>query len=230
MSLDENPPSSCLDLKDNEPSLPDQVSSALRKEILQDDQPSAESLIIFRLVNGYLSPHVAAIDLLATIAEAQDVSKLLITITTEIASLGIDYPTLHPNLIALISAIYDLPSLTSQRSEFLSSLSSSLGDLTQANYGHLFEDKSPGLIRDHMIANALYARLLNVVGHVQVPQERIFGLDDALFILSGALENEATAHEDPNIDVPTAAMYMIHAGKVFFEESKKGYDHFLKPF
>ena len=200
----------------------DQVSLLLRAEILlEDDQPSAESLIIFHLVNGHISPHKAAIDLLAAIARIQDHSKLLLNIVIELASLIEEYPVLHPHLIALISAVYHLPSSTPQRSEFLGSFSQNLGDCTQANYGNLFDNQSSNLILEHEAINGFYARLLNAVGNWPSPEEVIVGLDDALFIVSGAMENEPTVHENPDIDVHPAAMYMIHASKLFFEESKK---------
>lgn len=127
-----------------------------------------------------------------------------------------------------MSAIYSLSSSTPQRSAFLSSLSSSLGDLTQANYGNLFKNNQDGsdLVRDHVTAHAFYARLLGAVGHVQTPNERISGLDDALFILSNSLEAKETVHGNSNIDIPAAAMYTIHAGNVLFEESQKGYADF----
>lgn len=94
------------------------------------------------------------------------------------------------------------------------------------NYANLYETVPPrenlsDIKRDHIALNAFYARLLGAVGEVQVPQEVIQGLNDALFLISGALEDEKTAHNYPNVDVPTAAMYMIHAEKLFFEESMK---------
>ena len=150
--------------------------------------------------------------------------------THELASLAADYPVLHPHLIALISAIYRLPSSTSRRTEFLGSFSQNLGDSTQANYGHLFENNWPYLKANHEAINGFYARLLNAVGDWQIPEEVITGLYDALFIVSGAIEDEPTAHENPDIDVPAAAMYMIHASTLFFEESKKGYDDASMPF
>lgn len=208
----------------------DQVSLLLRKDILGHNQPSVESLIIFRLVNGHISPHRAAIGLLATIARIQAPSKLLLEIAIELASLVAKYPVLHPHLIALISAIYRLPSSTSQRSEFLSSFSQNLGDFAEGSYGNLFDNKSPDLITEHEAINGFYARLLNAVGDWQIPEEVIADLHDALFIVSGAMENEPTVHGNPDIDVPSAAMYMIHASKFFFEESKRWYDYSLKFF
>ena len=215
----------CLDLGGKtELSPAKQVATSLRQEILQTEQPSPESLIIFHLVNGHTSPHLAAIDLLITITQAHKPSELLTIITTDLASVVTEYPTLHPQLIALVSAIYSLSSSTPQRSAFLSSLSSSLGDLTQANYGNLFENNQDGsdLVRDHVTTHGFYARLLDAVGHVQIPNERISGLDDALFILRNSLEAEETVHGNSNIDIPAAAMYMIHAGNILFKESQKG--------
>lgn len=211
----------------NEISLPNQVSIALRKDILHTDQPSPESLILFHLINGHTSPHLAAIDLLATVAQAHDPMSLSL-LTREIAARAMEYLTLHPQFIALISAVYSLPLSTPQRLEFLGSLSTSIGDLTYMYYEGLYETVPPhqnlSVITRHYIAlNAFYARLLSAVGEVQVPQEVIQGLKDALFVISGALENEKTAHNYPNVDVPTAAMYMIHAEKLFFEESMKRY-------
>lgn len=52
---------------------------------------------------------------------------------------------------------------------------------------------------------------------------RITGLDDALFILSAALEDHPDSHRTPVIDIPAAAQYVIHCGDVFFEVCIKGF-------
>lgn len=51
----------------------------------------------------------------------------------------------------------------------------------------------------------------------------VVGLDDALFILSTALEDHPESHHSPDIDIPAAAQYVTHAGSVLFEACMKGF-------
>lgn len=150
-------------------------------------------------------------------------------IANELVTLIALYPILHPHLIALISAIYCLPPATSRRLEYLEFFSQDLDSFNYSNYESLFHE-DPLNISYHEAINGFYARLLSAVGDWQVPEEVIVGIRDALFIVSGAMEKEPTMHENPDIDVPPAAMYMIHASKLFYEESKKGYDFSFKSF
>ncbi|KAI4124774.1 MAG: hypothetical protein LQ338_004633 [Usnochroma carphineum] len=53
-------------------------------------------------------------------------------------------------------------------------------------------------------------------------KEGLTHVNDALFILSTALEGHASSHKLPDVDVPAAAQYMIHAGELVFNECKKG--------
>lgn len=199
----------------------DQVSSLLRKEILEGGPSSAESSIIFGLINGRTSPCVAAVDLLAVVARAQDSLEVMDFIIERLFSLITDYPLLQPHLIALLSAMYNLPSSTPQRREFLGVFSQWAREATHADYSHLFNEELPELIRDYIAMSGFYARLLNLMGEWPVLEGDITGLWDALFVLCEAIEDETTAHTNPNIDISAAAMYLIHAGEILFKESKK---------
>lgn len=105
----------------------------------------------------------------------------------------------------------------------MSNIAVTIGDTTQSNFGLLFEERrrTLELIIDHIHLNRFIARLLSALGDVENPGETITGLDDALFILSAGLEENPDSHKLPDVDIPAAAQYMIHAGEVFFEGCKK---------
>ncbi len=105
-----------------------------------------------------------------------------------------------------------------------------MGDWASSNYGHLFDNsnESPGLIRDHIHLHRFIARLMSFLGENEHPEHRLTGLNDALFILSTSLEDHPDSHDLPDVDVPAAAQYMIHAGELFFKESNKGSVDFQK--
>ena len=90
-----------------------------------------------------------------------------------------------------------------------------VADTTRANYGVLFEEsrRDQDLISDHVHLNRFLARLLFLN-----PEERISDIDDALFILATAFEGHPDSHNAPEIDIPAAAQYMIHAGELFHKE------------
>ena len=110
-----------------------------------------------------------------------------------------------------------------ERSIFVSEMATAIGDTAQSNYGDLFEERqcTRNLISDHIHLNRFLARLLSALNGTGNEQERIMELDDALLILSTGLEGHAESHDLPDVDIPAAAQYVIHAGEVFFEECKK---------
>ncbi len=113
---------------------------------------------------------------------------------------------------------------TEMRSSFVSEMATTIGDTTQSNYGNLFDDRhrTPDLISDHIHLNRFIAGLLSALGSFEDPQESITGLDDALFILSTGLEENTESHKMPDVDIPAAAQYIIHAGELLFKACKKG--------
>jgi len=68
-----------------------------------------------------------------------------------------------------------------------------------------------------------------VLGEERVEKTGIAGLDDALFILSAALEDHPDSHRTPGVDIPAAAQYVIHCGDVLFEVCIKGFVPTLSP-
>ena len=110
------------------------------------------------------------------------------------------------------------------RSYFVSAMATTIGDVTQSNYGVLFEKRhrTADLISDHIHLNRYIARLLFALGNPKDPGESITGLSDAFFILCTSLEDHADSHDLPNVDTQAAAQYMIHAGEIFFEACEKG--------
>ena len=110
------------------------------------------------------------------------------------------------------------------RSRFNAGFATSIGDITQSNYGLLFEasKRNQSLIRDHIQIHGFLSRLLSALGGLEDPKGRLTAFSDALFILSTSLEEHPDSHNLPDVDVPAAAQYMIHAGTILFEECKKG--------
>lgn len=231
--------SSCLDspearnLRGIKLPLPCTSARELRKNMLKIKQSSPESWIIFRLFQRQISPHRAAVDLLAEIAQDRGPGHVLVRIAADLADHAICHPYLRSILMELISALHSFSSDTPHRWDFLFLFSLALGQIMTYGHEDLFnndwsQDDLFDLKRDYISASAFCADVLNVVKHVRVGQEKTTSLDDAFDILRFAVEEEPSSprkpvrHKNPDIDISAAATYMIHAGKVFFEASKRG--------
>lgn len=210
-------------------SIGDNINLDLSKAILEGyDEIKDASVIFLDFIYGKTNSVVAAARVIATARNSQDVESYLYNLSVQIQSLACNYPFLQAQLVSLVLSITRLPltNLPSDvRSKFFSSFATSLGDLTQSNYGLLFEDgrRTPDLIHDHIYLNSFIARLLANLKQPENPAEVISGSNDALFILSTSLEGgDNSGHGLPNVDIPAAAQYMIHAGEFLYKESVKG--------
>lgn len=205
----------------------DNINDDLSKAILEGEGEIKDaSNILLDFVYGKTNSAIAAARIIAAARNSQDVGAYLYDLSLQIQSLACDYPFLHAQLVSLVVSITQLP-LTNfpsdVRPKFFTSFASSLGDTTQSNYGLLFEDskRTPDLIRNHIYLNGFIARLLADLKPPANSAEVLTGFNDALFILSTSLEDHDSSHDLPNVDIPAAAQYMVHAGVVLYHECVK---------
>ena len=206
----------------------DTLSSAIRRVICGDDASDPLNALLYNLIEGNTTPALAAADLLTTARKSPDLESHFSDLTAQTISLASQYPLFHIHLVDLIASImYPAADFSFEiRASFVKVFSTGIGDLTQSNYGHLFEAeqrcRNPRLGEEHINLNRFIARLLSALGEPRKPGEGVTQVQDALFILSTALEDHASSHKLPNVDIPAAAQYMIHAGGVVFSQCEKG--------
>ena len=202
--------------------------------IFGDDESDPLNILLYDLVSCNTTSALAATDFLTIAHESQDLESCFSDLTVQTTSLASEYPSLHIYLVDLIGSIMhskpaNFPS--AMRASFIKVFSIGLGDLTQSNYGHLYEAeqrrRNTRLGEEHIYLNRFIARLLSALGEPEEPKEGLTHVQDALFIVSTALEDHAASHKVPDVDVPAAAQYLIHSGKLVFGECKKGSVHFL---
>lgn len=214
-------------LGSSEEALIDQINNGFLKTIRENGDFKDANTLLYDLIYGKTTPVIAAADFMGFARANQDTQPYLENLSMQVLSLACNYPFLQPQLVCLVVSIMHSPPASSPdevRSCFKNSFATLMGDWASSNYGQLFDTSkhSPGLIRDHIHLNRFIARLLSSLGESKNPEHRLTGLNDALFILSTSLEDHSDSHDLPDVDVPAAAQYMIHAGEFFFEESNKG--------
>lgn len=209
-------------------SLSDDINDNLSKAILDADVEIKDvGVILLDFIYGKKNVTIAAADIVAAARNSRDVESYLYGLSTQIQNLACEYPFLQSQLVSIVVSITQLSLIylpSDVRPKFFTSFASTLGDTTQSNYGLLFEDsqRNSELIRNHISFNGFIARLLACLKEPANSAEVISGFSDALFILSTSLEGDHdSSHDLPNVDIPAAAQYMIHAGTVFYQECIK---------
>ena len=204
-------------------SLRSSINNGLRQAIFEDVEENPTATLLYDLIYGNTTASLTKAEVIAITHKYKDTESFLPELSTQIIFLASEYSFLNPQLISLVECILhskpsDLPNQI--RPDFISAMSTTLSDTTRANYGNLFEERhrTPDLIRDHINLNRFIARLLSAVAGTD--GEDITGIDDALFILVVGLEGHADSHNFPDVDVPVAAQYVIHAGDLLFEACK----------
>lgn len=211
----------------SEEALIEEINNGLQKAIHDDGDIEDANTVLHSLIYGRTTPVLAAAEILGFIRVNKDPKSYLESFSTQVISLACNYPFLQPQLVSLVVSIVQLPpaSLPDEKRSYLEdSFTTSMGDVRSSNYGHLFDDsrRSQALIHDHIHLSRFEALLLSALGENENPKYRLTVLSDALFILSTSLEDHSDSHHLPDIDVPAAAQYMIHAGDLFFDECNKG--------
>ena len=204
----------------------DKINDLLRKAILEeaDHEIKDASVVLLDYIYEKTNSAIAAANIIAAARNSQDVESYLCTFSLQIQCLACDYSFLQAQLVSLVVSITRLRESylpSDVRSKFSAGFVGSLADTTKSNYGHLFEEsrRTPDLIRNHIYLNCFIARLLPYHHEASFSSEVLSDFDDALFILSTTLEVEHdSSHGLPNVDVPAAAQYMIHAGKRIYNE------------
>lgn len=217
----------------SEEALIDQINNGFLRTICEDGDFKDANTLLYDLIYGKTTPVIAAAEIMDFARANPDTQPYLENFSMQVLSLACNYPFLQPQLVSLVVSIMQIPPASSPdevRSCFKKSFATLMGDWASSNYGHLFDNSkhTPGLIRDHIHLHRFIARLLSSLGENENPEHRLTGLNDALFILSTSLEDHSDSHDLPDVDVPAAAQYMIHAGELFFEESNKGSVDFQK--
>ena len=205
------------------------VNNGLRRAIFEDDEKDPLNILLYDLIDGSTSPTLAAAEFLTVARDSQDTESCFSDLAAQTVSLASEYPFLQPHLVGLIASIMQsapasFPS--EMRICFVKECATAIGDTTQSNYGILFEEEQrrrrPSLVQEHVNLNRFIARLLSALGEPREPKEGLTHVNDALFILSTALEGHASSHQLPDVDIPAAAQYMIHAGELIFNECENG--------
>lgn len=156
--------------------------------------------------------------MLSSITNTKDLSTYLSSLSIQVLFLTSEYPFLQPQLVDLINSILSNPSFPEEsKDHFSSEMRTDISDTTKSNYGHLCNEKqrTKDFIDDLINLQRFLARLLPLGGLVEI--------DDAMYMLCMGLEEYSHSHEAPDIDVPAAAQYVIHAAVPIFDACVKGY-------
>jgi len=196
------------------------VNSNLRQALLEFEHSKDEPVtrFLYSVVYGYTSTTLATKEMLSSITNPKDLDTYLSSLSIQILFLASEYPFLQPQLVDLINTILSSPSFPEEsKDQFSSEMITDISDTTKSNYAHLFDEKNRtnDLIDDHINLHRFLARLLPLGGLVD--------LDDAMYMLCVGLEDYSHSHEAPDIDVPAAAQYVIHAAVPIFDACVKGY-------
>lgn len=194
------------------------VNSNLGQAIFEDSEDDPVTRLLYSVVYGDTSTTLATKDMLSSNINTKDLDTYLSRLSMQILFLASEYPFLQPQLVDLINTILSDPSFPeASKDHFSSEMITDISDTTKSNYGHLFNEKNrtKDLIHDHINLHRFLARLLYLEGLVD--------LDDAMYMLCVGLEDFSDSHEAPDIDIPVAAQYVIHAAVPIFDACVKGY-------
>jgi len=194
------------------------VNSNLRQAILEISEDDPVRRLLYSVVYGYTSTTLATKEMLSSITNTKDLDTYLSSLSLQALFLASEYPFLQPQLVDLINTILSNPSFPEEsKDQFSSEMMTAISDTARSNYGHLFDKKNrtKDLIDDHINLHRFLARLLPLGGLVD--------LDDAMYMLCVGLEDYSDSHKAPDIDVPAAAQYVIHAAAPIFDACVKGY-------
>jgi hypothetical protein len=194
------------------------VNSNLRQAILEGSEDDPVTRLLYSVVYGYTSTTLATEEMLSSNTNTKDLNTYLSRLSIQALFLASEYPFLQPQLVDLINTILSNPSFPEEsKDQFSSGMITDISDTTKSNYGHLFDEKqrTKDLIDDHINLHRFLARLLPLGGLVEI--------DDAMYMLCVGLEDYSHSHKAPDIDVPAAAQYVIHAAAPIFDACVKGY-------
>jgi len=196
------------------------INSNLRQAVfeLENSTDDPVTRLLYSVVYGYTSTTLATKDMLSSTTNTKDLDSYLSSLSLQALFLASEYPFLQPQLVDLINTILWDPRFPEEsKDHFSSELITDISDTTKSNYGHLFNEKNrtKDLIDDHINLHRFLARLLPFGGLVD--------LDDAMYMLCVGLEDFSNSHGAPDIDIPAAAQYVIHAATPIFGACVKGY-------
>ncbi|KAI4114007.1 MAG: hypothetical protein LQ338_008079, partial [Usnochroma carphineum] len=151
-------------------SLHEIVNNGLRRAIFEDDESDPLNTLLYDLIDGSTNPTLAAAEFLTAARESQDTESCFSNLSAQTISLACEYPFLQPHLVGLVASIMQSTSVSfpsEMRVCFLDELAPAIGDLTQSNYGLLFEEehrrRRPDLVEEHINLNRFIARLLSAL-------------------------------------------------------------------
>jgi len=188
------------------------VLGSIRRQVCGDFS-TADVNVLYDLTINSISPQLAATELVQFALQESDTRLALSDISTQILSLACESPFAHFQLAALIGSVTedvgnDIPSEAGE--QFRSTFATALGDLAQSEYAQLQDQNVPqesDQATEYVHLNGFIAHLLAILK--LGGSKRVTGLDDALFIITNALEEEPA-----KVDVRAAAQYFIHATNI----------------
>ena len=198
-------------------SLRSTINNDLYQAIFEDTDHDPTTQLLYNVLYGTTNLKLAADEIIDSTSERESSDEYFSSLSNQIIFLASEYPFFQLNLAGLIQTLLINPKFAADaRSALVSEMATTIGDVSQSNFGHLFDQKqrTESLVQDHINLHRFTARLLSI-------NAEIHGPDDALFILSVGLEDHPESHGSSEIDVPAAAQYFIHAGDTIFDACNK---------
>lgn len=195
------------------PSSSSSINQSLRQSI-QGDYNSTDVITLSRYLFGETNLALASLDLQTWLNKEPDAQHAALDLSTQILALAGDHPFFSEPLANLVIAL----SQDAARATFSTAFSTQLGDIAQSNWGRLRDargDDGAALAAEHIRSNAFIADLLARGAATAASKHRITGLDDALFVIVGAIE----VPDAQDVDVACAVQYPLHATQTLGEAS-----------
>lgn len=207
----------------------DTVNDVLKEAVVEAGHYEEVNNILYDLIFGRTNAVLAAEELTRYAREAPNAEEVFLKVSNQILDLACDHAFLQPPLVRLVAAANGLPPAKCPDETlrmFRSSFGPSLHGMARSTYagllgGSLEQPSDESLIRYHVNLNGFTARLMveEDPSRRKDSSSTFTRPDDALFIISSALETPFSDPEtSPDVDIPAAARYMIHAAALFLDE------------
>lgn len=208
----------------SESSLRSTINTALHRTIFEnnDDDDPATTTLLYDLLYGNTNTNIAVHELIVSATGTKDADDFFSSLSIQILYLAAEYPFLQPQLQALVERTIASPNAAA--SDFTSSMAVTLSDTIQSLHAQLFEqkNKTKDHIDDYINLHRFTARIIAIsTPTADMADRAVSGIDDALYVLSTALEAHPDSHNFLDAVVGAAAQYVIHAGSALFEVCRK---------
>ena len=184
------------------------IQDELRDDILEKDAKYPTDRLLYNLVMGNTNTVLTIGDIISAYTNAEDPKYFIIDVVGMIIFLVSDYSFFHVQMVDFVHNINsDKRCPDAFTTEFNSQFVMLSSDGARSNYAHLHDEpkRTKDLVEAHINLHQFFARLL--------PMEGLVELEDVLYTLSVGLEDHSDSHNCPDIDVPVAALYVIHGAE-----------------